>query len=275
MPTPSVRLGFAQPFREQLAFFQKKVSVPTDAWDTITKAQHDHAWVVAGAMRADLLNDLHEAVTQAIAEGLGIGEFRKQFAEIVARHGWEGWTGSDSKAGRTWRTRVIYQTNMATSYAAGRWAQLNDPDLLKTRPFWRYVHADGVAHPRPHHLAWGEMRLTLRHDHPWWLTHYPPNGFGCHCYVIAVRGPGPNDATVPPVGWDALNSRTGELPGIDKGWGYAPGATAADPLGLAKVIAEKSRSLPFELAADFLAEIKSGVESGLWNNVEKYLEESP
>lgn len=271
MPLPSTQAAFGQPFPEQVAFFLKKVGIPTSAWNDLRTAQHDHAWVVAGAMQADLLNDLHEAVLAAINEGLGIAEFRKAFRDIVARNGWEGWTGADSQAGRTWRTRVIYQTNMATSYAAGRWAQLNDPELLQARPYWRYVHADGVASPRPQHLAWGQQRLTLPHDHPWWQTHYPPNGFGCHCYVIAVRNPEAGDATVPPVGWDTVSASTGQLPGIDKGWGYAPGATAADPLGLARVVADKSRGLPFQLAADFLAEIKRGVEPGLWAQIETQL----
>jgi hypothetical protein len=269
--TPSARLAFAQPFPEQLAFFQKKVALPTGAWDDLKKAQHDHAVVVVGAMKADLLADLRDQITMMLAEGQGIGEFRKGFAEIVARNGWEGWTGSDTKAGRTWRTRVIYQTNVATSYAAGRWAQLNDPDLIKARPFWRYMHADGVANPRPLHLAWGQSRLTLPYDHPYWQTHYPPNGFGCHCYVIAVRGPKPGDATVPPVGWDALVSSTGELPGIDKGWGYAPGATAADPLALARIVAEKAAALPAKLSGAYLAEIRKGVEPGLWAEIENYM----
>jgi hypothetical protein len=268
---PSTQAAFGQPFPEQVVFFQKKVSIPTGAWDEIRKSSQDHAFVVAGAMQADLLNDLHEAVTASINEGLGIAEFRKAFRLIVASHGWEGWTGAETRFGRTWRTRTIYQTNMATSYAAGRWAQLNDPDLLKDRPFWRYVHADGVATPRPLHLAWGQMRLTLPHDHPFWQTHYPPNGFGCHCYVTAVRNPAADDATVPPVGWDTVSSRTGELPGIDKGWGYAPGATAADPLGIARVVADKSRSLPFELSAEFLAQVKRGVEPALWSEIEKHL----
>ena len=269
MPLPSTQAAFGQPFREQVGFFQRKVGIPTRSWEDIRKAQHDHAWVVASAMQADLLNDLHEAVLKAINEGLGIAEFRRDFRDIVARNGWEGWTGADSQAGRTWRTRVIYQTNLTTSYSAGRWAQLNDPELLKVRPFWRYVHADGVATPRPQHLAWGQQRLTLPHDHPWWKTHYPPNGFGCHCYVIAVKNPEAGDATVPPVGWDTVNSSTGQLPGIDKGWGYAPGATGADPLGLARVVADKSRGLPFQLAADFLAEVKRGVEPSLWAQIEQ------
>ena len=89
---------------------------------------------------------------------------------------WTGWTGEGTKAGEAWRTRVIYQTNLMTSYAAGRRAQLLDPDLVKRRPFWRYVHNDSVTHPRPHHKSWGDMRLTLRHDHPFWETHFPPNG---------------------------------------------------------------------------------------------------
>ena len=94
-----------------------------------------------------------------------------------------------SKAGEAWRTRVIYQTNLMTSYAAGRRAQLLDPDLVERRPFWRYVHNDSVTHPRPQHKRWGDMKLTLRHDHPFWETHFPPNGWGCKCRVVAVAAP--------------------------------------------------------------------------------------
>ncbi|MBN8717135.1 MAG: hypothetical protein J0I72_03320 [Stenotrophomonas sp.] len=34
--------------------------------------------------------------------------------------------------------------------------------------------------------------------------------------------------TEPPAGWDAIDPKTGEQVGIDKGWGYQPGATVAD-----------------------------------------------
>ena len=71
--------------------------------------------------------------------------------------------------------------------------------------------------------------MTLRYDHSFWTTHFPPNGWGCHCYIIPVAGPLPGDTTEPPEGWDTRNSK-GDLPGIDKGFDYAPGANANRPL---------------------------------------------
>ena len=221
--------AFDLSFLEQIAFFRNKLNLPTEAWDDIWQAAHDQAFVVAGAMKADLLQDLREAVDRAISTGTTLETFRKDFRAIVARHGWTGWTGEGTKAGEAWRTKVIYETNLRTSYAAGRWAQLTDPDMLESRPYWCYVHNDSVLHPRPHHKRWGDMRLTLRHDDPFWQTHFPPNGWGCRCRVTAVTAPKTGDGTEPPAGWNAPDS-AGRLPGIDKGWAYAPGASATPQL---------------------------------------------
>lgn len=215
--------GARQQFQEQIDFFRRKLNLPTETWQDVQRAAHDRAFMVAGAAKADLLYDLRKAVDEAVKGG-SIGEFRKSFADIVAKHGWTGWTGEGSAAGEAWRTRVIYQTNLKTSYAAGRRAQLLDPDLVKRRPFWRYRHRDGVAHPRPQHLRWGATRLTLRYDHPFWVRHFPPNGWGCGCDVQAVAAPGDGDATEPPDGWDDIDPATDAPIGIDRGWDYAPGA---------------------------------------------------
>lgn len=90
------------------------------------------------------------------------------------------------------------------------------------------MHDDSVLHPRPLHAAWGRARLTLRHDHPFWQTHYPPNGWGCQCRVTPVAAPAANDQTAPPEAWDVRDSK-GKLPGIDEGFDYAPGANTARP----------------------------------------------
>jgi len=216
-----------QQFQQQIDFFRAKLNLPTERWDDIKQSAHDRAFMVAGAQKASLLADLRQAVDKAVVGG-SIQQFRNDFAEAVKTSGWSGWTGQGSEAGEAWRTRVIYQTNMATSYAAGRYRQLTDPELLKARPYWRYVHSDGVMHPRPEHLAWNG--LTLPNDHPFWETNFPPNGWGCQCSVVAMRLPREGDATEPPKGWDAIDPQTGTPAGIDKGWNYAPGANAETPL---------------------------------------------
>lgn len=222
---------FSLPFVEQIAFFKDKLNLPTQFWDDILKAAHDRAFVVAGATKAELLTDLNTAVLAAIQDGETINAFRKRFDDIVKKHGWEGWTGSDTKVGRDWRTRVIYQTNLSTSYNAGRWAQLHDPDLLKSRPYWKYLHNDTVMHPRPLHLEWSGT--VLRFDDPWWTTHFTPNGWGCRCRITAVTADEYPGIAAPDNGTYMHTDRNGNVhtipQGIDYGWDYAPGASVYKP----------------------------------------------
>ena len=215
------------PFAEQIAFFRDKLNLPTAAWTDIWQAMHDRAFVVAGAARDDLLADLRSAVDSAVADGTTIARFRRDFDSIVKKHGWS------YKGGRDWRTRVIYDTNLRTSYAAGRYRQMKEG--VDRRPFWRYRHSHASEQPRQDHLAWDG--LILRHDDPWLNTHYPPNGWGCNCYMEALNQrdierlgkSGPD--TAPPlnmrtvtVGEKGPSPRTVEVPeGIDPGWAYAPG----------------------------------------------------
>jgi Phage Mu protein F like protein len=248
--------GVRQQFQEQIDFFKGKLNLPSERWSDVWQSAHDRAFMVAGAQKADLLNDLRLAVDKSI-QGAGIEAFRKDFWAAVDRSGWTGWTGQGTAAGEAWRTRVIYQTNMATSYAAGRWQQLNDPDLLKVRPYWKYIHSDSAKHPRLMHKAWGDSGLTLRHDDPFWATHFPPNGWGCLCRVTAVRAPGPGDATSPPDGWDAIDPKTGAPVGIDKGWDYAPGAKVGQSFQ--------------RLIDDKLIQLKAPIGAALWEMLQPVL----
>jgi F like protein len=222
---------FRKPFPEQIAAFRARLGnlVPTRRWDDIIGAEHDHAFMVAGAWKADLLSDLAQAVDKAVSEGTSLEEFRRDFRQIVTNRGWHGWTGEGSKKGEAWRTRIIYQTNAKVSYAAGRLAQLVGGNF----DYWVYRHG-GSLEPRPQHLAWDG--LVLKPDHPFWITNGPPNGWGCSCYVIGARslagarrvGGDPRKKLQP--GWDKINPRTGAPQGIDKGWDHAPGATATDTI---------------------------------------------
>lgn len=246
---------FSLPFQEQIDFFRQKLNLPTEHYDDILAAAHDRAFVVAGAAKADLLNDLRGAVDKAIAEGKSIQWFRKEFAGIVQTHGWTGWTGSDTKTGRDWRTRVIYNTNIQASYNAGRYAQLTDPDFLKIYPNWKYVHNDTVAHPRPLHQSWSGT--VLPYNDPWWDTHFTPNGYGCRCRIASADSgeyqghPAPDDGTYVKVD---RNGVAHTLPnGVDYGFDYKPGASVSSQMQ--GFIDNKVASLPKELGTAFKADV--------------------
>ncbi len=215
------------PFGEQIEFFRHKLNLPTNGWTDIYTQEHDWAFVVAGANRDEIVADFHTAVERAISEGRTLAEFRKDFDAIVAKHRW------DYNGGRNWRSRVIYETNLRTSYAAGRYEQLQA--LKSVRPFWQYVHSDAVQHPRPLHLSWNN--LVLPADDPWWITHFGPNGWGCQCTVRALNQRdldrmGLKVGTAPPTKMETLvigqrspqGPRTVSVPeGIDPGFEYTPG----------------------------------------------------
>ena len=149
MASELLRAAFRLPFAQQASFMRAKLRLPTEDYDDILGAAHDRAFVVAGVMRADLLADLHEAVQQAIDDGKTLGWFREQFDAIVQRRGWTGWTGDGSAEGVAWRTRTIYTTNLRVSHAAGRYAQMTQPEVLQARPYWRYVRGIYLAPATP------------------------------------------------------------------------------------------------------------------------------
>ncbi|RUS64880.1 hypothetical protein EGN72_02495 [Pseudorhodobacter sp. E13] len=244
-----ITASFRKPFAEQVAAFRLRLGdlTPTAEWDDIQRTQHDRAFMVAGAMKADLLADLGAAVDKAILQGTTLETFRRDFREIVERHGWHGWKGEGTKGGEAWRTKVIYKTNMRTTYAAGRMAQL----VAGNFKLWVYRHG-GSLDPRIEHLGWDG--LILPPDHPFWATHAPPNGWGCSCYIVGARTlagavrVGGKPGLVLPETWAAPVPKTGAPAGIDKGWDYAPGASVAELLALG---AKKLQSLPAGIGSDF------------------------
>ncbi|WP_242415079.1 phage minor head protein [Sphingomonas panni] len=252
---------FRRPFGQQVAFFRQKLGrlVPTARWDDLLGAQHDSAFVVAGAMKADLLADLAASVDRSITEGKSLDAFRKDFNAAVDRHNWHGWTGEETKGGRAWRTRTIYRTNASVSYAAGRRAQL----VAGNFAFWVYRHG-GSLEPRPEHLAFDGIALPP--DHPFWEKFYPPSDWGCSCYVIGARSAagirrlgGDPDKRLPD-DWDKIVPATGEPAGIGKGWGHAPGATIPPSTWAA---AEKLRHWDYAIGKAFLGELPDAARDSL------------
>lgn len=258
---PELEAVLRRPFAEQVAAWRLRLRTlaPTAKWDDLWQAEHDRAFMVAGALKADLLSDLAAAVDRAITEGRTLEDFRKDFRAIVEKNGWHGWTGEGTAKGEAWRTKVIYRTNIATSYAAGRRAQLMAPEF----EYWIYRHS-GAEHPRLDHLSWNG--LVLPKDHPFWSTHFPPNGWGCGCQVYGAmslqhaRRKGGNPNKDLPDGWERIDPRTGAPRGIDRGWDYAPGASASEVIS---AMASKAPSWDYNLATGFMRDVPASHRDAL------------
>ena len=233
------------PFKEQIAFFKAKKLVPTKKWDDLIREQHDAGFMIAGAMQADLLADLYNAVEKALSKGITLDAFRDDFDNIVEKRGWTGWAGEGTAAGVAWRTRVIYETNLHSSYQAGRWAQIQE--VKKDRPYLMYSHSHS-ANPRHQHVAWDG--LVFPADSDWVKTHYPPNGWGCKCRMFSVSGRDLKrlNKKVTQNRDDGIDEKTGMPKGIDKNWNYAPGASRVD--GIKDQMSRKADAMPDAIGSE-------------------------
>ncbi len=221
--TPNVR------FKEAIDHLTAKIDIPTASHSDMRGEAHAKAFTVAGATKQAIVGDFHKSINRMIDEGLTIEDFRKDFDEIVDKHGWS------YKGKRGWRTRVIYDTNMRTARAAGKWQQFQR--LKNSRPYLQYLSVDD-ARTRDAHRQWHERVFPI--DHPWWDTHYPLNGWGCRCTVRSlsqrdIDKAGLQIEEAPPLNpTPRIDLQTGEVlgdvpEGIDTGWDYNVGKSWLGP----------------------------------------------
>jgi SPP1 gp7 family putative phage head morphogenesis protein len=233
--------------KETAEFFRKKGIVPPEkgfSWLDIEKEEHARALTVAKANSVSLLEDLHDALAKASSEGMTLRDFQQRMKPVAIENGWWGKKTlidpvtkleTEVQLGSPRRLEIIYDTNMRTSRATGRWARIQD--RKDVAPFLQYSAVrDGRT--RPLHASWHGIVLPV--DDPWWETNFPPNGWRCRCITNQLSARSlrfdnlkvserPNDGT-----FRFLNKRTGEIrtipSGIDPGFDYNPGQSGAQAL---------------------------------------------
>jgi SPP1 gp7 family putative phage head morphogenesis protein len=222
---------FSLPFDEATAFFQQKgFRISPASWRDVWQQEHARAFTVARVTAMDVLQDIKAEVDKALSTGVSLDEFKKNLIPMLERKGWWAKEGEAAKALmpdgtirkrlQPWRLETIWRTNIQTSYATGRYQQ--QMEVAAHRPYWQYK-AIMDSRTRPAHAAMNGK--VYRHDDPVWKTWYPPNGFGCRCYIktlsdhdLHARGLRPD--TEPPDGFqpdEGWRYNVGEA-GVDSGW---------------------------------------------------------
>jgi SPP1 gp7 family putative phage head morphogenesis protein len=205
------------PNKAAIEYLKNKVPAASAHWDDWIAPVHAKSFTVAGAPSVEFASDMHAAINKAISQGTTLGEFRKDFDKIVQQYGWS------YKGKRGWRTSVIYNTNMRTARMAAKWQTIQDNKDVA--PFLEY-RAVNDSRTRPQHKAWDDI---IRHaDDGFWDTHYPPNGWGCRCTVVAMSGAtmarkGKSVSDAPDIKTSDVVNRNGVVThnvpaGVDVGW---------------------------------------------------------
>jgi SPP1 gp7 family putative phage head morphogenesis protein len=246
----------------------KKLRVTFDYRDMIAQ-EHVKAFTVAKMMQLDLLHEVHQATTAAIAKGTSFEFFKAQLEPTLQAAGWWGRqavidpkTGAvvTAQLGSPWRLATIFRSNIQSAYSVGHWQQI--AANAKHAP-WLLYDAIDDARTRPEHAALDG--LVVRADSPFWKTHFPPNGYNCRCSVIQLtskqlaalgKTPTKPEPKIKLHKW--TNPRTGKTynvpDGIDPSWAHNPGLTSQTDVKA--LLAEKVEAMPKALRDAAKASIK-------------------
>lgn len=183
-----VDLGFAYSLapEEAINYFESKGYAIGFNWHDVQTVAHAKAFTVAGVLKLDVLEDIRGGLQSALDNGDTFQQFKKELLPVLEKKGWVGKglvadpeTGElEGKQLTPRRLDTIFNTNIQSSYNAGRWKQ--QMDNIKDRPYLERV-AIMDTHTRPKHAALNTF--TARIDDPIWDVIYPPDGYGCRCRV--------------------------------------------------------------------------------------------
>lgn len=154
-------------FEEAVSWFRNRVPLTRAEWDQLEERARRRAFTVSGVAQQEVLEDVYAELLKAVEEGADFQSFKDAVGEKLER--------SWGKKGAT-RIETIFRTNVQSAYAAGRYAQLTDPDVLQARPFWMY---DAVLDSRTSGVCRSLDGTVRPADDPFWDRNIPPRHFNC------------------------------------------------------------------------------------------------
>lgn len=242
------RKGFPVP-PEVSGYFRDKNLKAAFSYLELWLQEHAYNFTVAKAVQAELLAALKESLQRAIHQGQSFETWRDQLRPELEKLGWWGKRMVADPTGKApdkavdfsspRRLQTIFWANVRSARAAGQWERAQR--AKRALPYLLYVRTTS-AEPRQEHLAW--VGLILPVDHPFWNTHFPPNGWGCKCSVRQISQREAEKLLADPAYTSDpgdferrttfVNRRTGQVTqepvGIDPGWGVNPGLARAQTL---------------------------------------------
>lgn len=169
------------PFEEALYdLVTREPRLASSAEEVARLYSQEHVFALARVADLRLVERIQKYLADAKREGKGEVEAVRTMADL----------GDFTRA----YARVVYRTNLATAYSAGRKAQAAEPVVRELLPAFRFTTARDVDVRRGRPQDNGENHAALEGylaptDHGVWASWTPPIGYLCRCAVRLVGLP--------------------------------------------------------------------------------------
>jgi len=165
------------------------------------------SFTIAGTQQLKVVQAVFDSLQKAIDKGTPIDAWRKELRKELGK-------AFTTKNAANLDTAFINANQ--TAYNTGRYYQLSDPAVTASMPYQFY---DAVLDGRTSPTCLECAGTVLRHDDPWWLTHFPPLHHRCRSTVRALTA--------------SMAQRRGitedkPRPSISDEWGLAPPLRAGE-----------------------------------------------
>jgi SPP1 gp7 family putative phage head morphogenesis protein len=136
-------------FEEAVEWFGNRFPITDDIAEELGSYAGPRAWKIAGVAQLEIVQDVHDSLERAIANGIPFEEWQDEVEASLTK----AWGRKDSP-----RMLTIFINSTQQSYGAGRWQQMQEVKSL--RPFGMY---DSVLDDRttPFCKAWDGVILPL------------------------------------------------------------------------------------------------------------------
>lgn len=116
-------------FDEAVEWFAGRFPITEELEASLGEFAGPRAWTIAGVTQLDVVQYVHSSLERAIADGVPFATWQAEVEDRLI----EAWGKRDSA-----RLETVFINATQQSYNAGRWEQMNDPDVVRFRPFGMY-----------------------------------------------------------------------------------------------------------------------------------------
>lgn len=178
------------PNKEAIIHFKGKTLLTSYSYLDVKAYEHALAFTVAKMMDEDLLKETRDAILSAMENGTDFRDFKQRLKPYLMAKGWlapsfkNDNVDDDKETFEAYqqhlerRLRTIYHTNLSSSYSAGQWQRIQQ--TKEFLPYLQYMPSLSVKKRDNHKAYYGLVRPA---DDPIWQSIFPPNGYGCRCWV--------------------------------------------------------------------------------------------